>query len=247
MNYNWNWGIFFELSPDGSGTYISTLLMGLRWTLVTAFSAWGLTLLLGSVVGVLRTLPSRPAQMLGNAYVELFRNIPFLVQLVLWYFVLPEVLPNAAGNWLKQLPNAPFWTTVIGLGFYMSARVAEQVRAGVNALPRGQRMAGMALGLTTAQSYRYVLLPMAFRIILPPLTSEFLTVFKNTALALTIGVIEITATTRRIEAWSFRGIEAYTVASLTYIATTILVILFMSWLERRYQIPGLIKRGEARA
>jgi glutamate/aspartate transport system permease protein len=189
MDYNWNWGIFFEPSPDGSGTYLDTLVMGLRWTLATALSAWVLALILGTVVGILRTLPSRMAQAIGTAYVELFRNIPLLVQLFVWYFVLPEVLPRAAGTWLKQLPNASFFTAVVAISFYMSVRVAEQLRSGIKALPRGQQNAGLALGLTTAQTYRYVLLPVAFRIILPPLTSDFLNTIKNTSVALTIGLV----------------------------------------------------------
>jgi glutamate/aspartate transport system permease protein len=172
MNYTWNWGIFLEPSPEGIGTYFDMLLVGLKWTIATGACAWVWALLFGSFIGVIRTLPNRWTVGFGNAYVELFRNIPLLVQLFLWYFVLPELVPAPIGLWLKQLPNASFFTAVVGIGFFMSARVAEQVRAGIIALPRGQSMAGLALGLTTAQTYRYVLLPMAFRIILPPLTSE---------------------------------------------------------------------------
>jgi glutamate/aspartate transport system permease protein len=193
MNYNWNWGIFFELAPDASGTYLDTLLAGLRWTLATALTAWVVALLLGAVIGTLRTTPLKWVVRLGNAYVELFRNIPLLVQMFLWFFVVPELLPKAAGDWLKQLPNASFWTAVVSLAFFTSARIAEQVRAGINSLPRGQLLAGTALGLTLPQTYRYVLLPMAFRIILPPLTSEFMNVVKNSAVALTIGLMELTA------------------------------------------------------
>jgi glutamate/aspartate transport system permease protein len=133
MNYAWNWGIFLEPSPEGLGTYLDMLLLGLRWTLATAALAWVIALVIGTVIGVLRTLPRRSIALAGDAYVELFRNIPILVQLFLWYFVLPELLPRAWGLWLKQLPNASFWTAAIGIGLYMSARVAEQVRAGVMA------------------------------------------------------------------------------------------------------------------
>ena len=188
MHYNWNWGIFFETSPDGVHTYLTTLLMGTGWTLATALAAWALALTLGSLVGVIRTTPYPRLVGLGQAYVELFRNIPLLVQMFLWYFVLPELLPAAAGDWLKQLPDASFYTAVVALGFYTSARVAEQVRAGILSLARGQRWAALALGLTLPQAYLYVLLPMAFRIILPPLTSEFLNIIKNSAVALTIGL-----------------------------------------------------------
>lgn len=240
MNYNWNWGIFFEPSPEGVGTYLDMLLSGLRWTLATAMLAWFLALVLGLMVGVMRTLQSRAAQGLGNAYVELFRNIPLLVQLFLWFFVLPELLPRAAGLWLKQLPNAPFWTAVVGLGFYMSARIAEQVRSGIGALPRGQRLAGTALGLTTAQVYRYVLLPMAFRIILPPLTSEFLNTIKNTSVALTIGLLELTARARAIQEFSFQVFEAFTAATLLYLLVNAVVVFLMRRLEAWVAVPGYV-------
>jgi glutamate/aspartate transport system permease protein len=240
VNYNWNWGIFFEPSPEGTGTYLDMLLSGLRWTLLAALLSWILALTFGSIVGVLRTLPSKAAQRFGNAYVELFRNIPLLVQMFLWYFVLPELVPSSWGLWLKQLPNAPFYNAVICLGFYTSARVAEQVRAGINALPRGQKMAGTALGLTTAQTYRYVLLPMAYRIILPPLTSEFLNNIKNTSVALTIGLLELTARARSMQEFSFQVFEAFTAATILYLIINLVVVTAMRLLERRVAVPGLI-------
>lgn len=240
MNYNWNWGIFFEASPEGTGTYLDMLLSGLRWTLATAALAWILALILGSIVGVMRTLPSRPANIVASAYVEFFRNIPILVQLFLWFFVLPELLPRDAGLWLKQLPNAPFWTASIGIGFYMSARVAEQLRAGIRALPRGQTMAGKALGLTTVQTYMYVLLPMAYRIILPPLTSEFLNTIKNTSVALTIGLLELTGRARSMQEFSFQVFEAFTAATLLYLMVNVVVVYAMRYIERRVAVPGYI-------
>jgi len=238
MNYNWNWGIFWQPSPEGTGTYLDMLLSGLQWTLATAAFAWVLALLLGSIVGVVRTLPSRWGGRLATAYVEFFRNIPLLVQLFLWFFVLPELLPRGAGLWLKQLPNAPFWTASVGLGFYMSASVAEQVRAGIGALPRGQAMAGRALGLTTAQVYVYVLLPMAYRIILPPLTSEFLNTIKNTSVALTIGLLELTGRARSMQEFSFQVFEAFTAATILYLLVNAVVVLGMRFLERRVAVPG---------
>ena len=184
------------------------LLLGLGWTVATGICAWIVALVFGSIVGVARTLPSKTAERLGFAYVELFRNIPLLVQLFLWYFVLPELVPESWGQWLKQLQYAPFYTAVFGIGLYMSARVAEQVRAGITSMARGQRQAALAIGLTLAQSYRYVLLPMAYRIILPPLTSEFLNTIKNTSVALTIGLLELTSRARAMQEFSFQVFEA---------------------------------------
>jgi glutamate/aspartate transport system permease protein len=238
MNYHWNWMIFWEPSPDGVGTYLDMLLSGLYWTLVTSACAWVLALGLGSFVGVARTLKGSWLARAGTVYVELFRNIPLLVQLFLWYFVLPELLPRAAGLWLKQLPDAAFWTGFIGVGIYMSARVAEQVRSGIQALPRGQAMAGLALGLTTAQTYRHVLLPMAYRIILPPLTSDMLGTIKNSSVALTIGLLELTNRARSMQEFSFQTFEAFTAASLLYLIVNAAVVIAMRQLERQVAVPG---------
>lgn len=238
MNYNWNWRIFWEPSPNGTGNYLDMLLSGLVLTIEAAICAWIVALICGSIVGVLRTLPSRGANRFGFWYVELFRNMPLLVQLFLWFFVLPELLPRSWGLWLKQLPNAPFYTAVIGIGLFMSARVAVQLGAGINSLPRGQKMAGTALGLTTAQTYRYILLPMAFRIILPPLTSEFLNTIKNTSVAITIGLIELTAQARAMQEFSFQVFEAFTAATVLYLIVNIVVVTAMRYVERSVAIPG---------
>ena len=240
MNYNWNWGIFWELSPDASGTYLQTLYYGLGWTLATALTAWVIALVLGVIVGTVRTTPLVWAVRLGNAYVELFRNIPLLVQMFLWFFVVPELLPKDVGTWLKQLPNASFWTAVVALAFFTSARVAEQVRAGIQSLPRGQMAAGTALGLTLPQTYRYVVLPMALRITLPPLTSEFLNIIKNSSVALTIGLMELTARTRSMQEFSFQVFEAFTAATLIYLAVNGFVVLAMHGVERWVAVPGYI-------
>jgi len=240
VNYHWNWGIFLEPNPMGTGTYLDMLLSGLVLTLKTALLAWIIALVAGSFVGVMRTLPSRFASWFGFGYVEFFRNMPLLVQLFLWFFVLPELLPTAAGLWLKQLPNAPFWTAAIGIGLFMSARVAVQLQAGISSLPLGQKQAATALGLTTVQTYRYVLLPMAFRIILPPLTSEFLNTIKNTAVAITIGLIELTGEARSMQEFSFQVFEAFTAATLLYLLINAVVVTAMRFLERRVAIPGYI-------
>jgi len=240
VNYNWNWAIFWDLSPDGAHTYWQTIAAGAAWTLATALSAWIIALAIGSLVGVLRTAPLKWGARVAAAYVELFRNIPLLVQMFLWYFVLPELLPAAWGTWLKQLPNASFWTAVISLGLYTSARVAEQVRAGIQSIPRGQSVAALALGLTLPQTYGYVLLPMAYRIILPPLTSEFLNIIKNSAVALTIGLLELTARARAMQEFSFQVFEAFTAATAVYIVINIVVVTLMRFIERRVAVPGYL-------
>jgi glutamate/aspartate transport system permease protein len=245
VKYNWNWGIFWQLSPDGHGTYLDTLLTGLGWTIATALAAWLIALALGMVVGVIRTTPVNWMRRLGDAWVEVFRNVPLLVQMFIWFFVVPELLPASVGAWLKQLPRSAFYTAVVCLGLYTSARVAEQVRAGIQSLASGQRMAGIALGLTLPQTYRYILLPMAIRIVMPPLTSEFMNVIKNSAVALTIGLVELTASARSMQEFSFQVFEAFTAATLIYMALNLIVVRGMRWLERRLAVPGLLGAAQA--
>ncbi|OYX70889.1 MAG: glutamate ABC transporter permease [Rhizobiales bacterium 32-66-11] len=238
MDYHWNWAILWAPSPDGNGTYFDMLMDGLKWTIATSVCAWLVALVFGSLVGVARTLPFKWLARLGDAYVELFRNIPLLVQLFLWFFVIPEMLPHDWGTFVKQLRYGPFLTAVVGIGFYMSSRVAMQVSAGINTLPRGQRMAGTAIGLTTAQTYRYILLPMAYRIMLPPLTSEFLNTIKNSSVALTIGLMELTGSARAMQEFSFQVFEAFTAATVIYLLLNAVVTIGMRMLERRVSVPG---------
>lgn len=242
MNYEWSWQVFLQDVPDGTGTYAASLLSGLGWTLATALAAWALALLVGAIVGVARTTPLKWLAWLGNAYVELFRNIPLLVQMFLWFFVLPEVLPGAFGDWIKAMrpPWSSYVPAVLCLGFFTAARIAEQVRAGIQSIPRGQSMAGTALGLTLPQTYRYVLLPMAFRIIVPPLTSEFLNIIKNSAVALTISLVELTFQARSMSEFTFKTFEAFAAATLIYILINIVVVVLMRWLEHRARVPGFI-------
>ena len=201
-----------------------------------------IALSVGALVGTLRTAPHAWVVRICTAYVEVFRNIPLLVQMFLWFFVLPELLPEAAGDWMKQLP--PPWGSylpaVLCLGIYTSVRVAEQVKAGINSLSRGQRMAGTALGLTLGQNYRFVLLPQAFRIVLPPLTSEFMNVIKNSSVALTIGLLELTGRARAMQEFSFRVFEAFAAATLIYLLTNLVVVLAMRALEKKVRVPGFI-------
>jgi glutamate/aspartate transport system permease protein len=235
MQYNWNWGILLQ------APYFGWIISGLGWTIATACAAWVIAFTLGSVIGVMRTTNVPVLRVIGAAYVELFRNVPLLVQMFLWFFVFPELLPKAAGTWVKRdLPLPEFSTAVVCLGTYTASRVAEQVRAGIQSIGQGQRYAGLAIGLTPAQVYRYVLLPVGYRIIVPPLTSDFLGIFKNSSLALTIGVLELTAQTRQIEEYTFQGFEAFTTATVLYCLVTFIVMMVMRVVEHRTAIPGMI-------
>lgn len=245
MGYTWNWKVLLDAEPGGTGTYLQYLIVGLGWTLATALIAWVLALSIGAFVGTLRTTRFVWAVRLGNLYVEIFRNIPLIVQMFLWFFVVPELLPTELGDWIKQRPPpwSMFWTAVVCLGIFTSVRVAEQVRAGINSLPRGQRMAAIANGMTEAQAYRYVILPQAFRIVLPPLTSEFMNIIKNSSVALTIGLLELTGRARAMQEFSFRVFEAFTAATVIYLLTNLVIVLLMRALERKVRVPGLIAAG----
>ena len=180
MQYNWNWGVLLQ------DPYFGWIWSGLGWTIVTACAAWVIAFTLGSIIGVMRTTSIGWLRAIGTAYVELFRNVPLLVQMFLWYFVFPELLPADAGMWVKRdMPLPNYSTAVVCLGTYTASRVAEQVRAGIESIGQGQRYAGLAMGLSPVQVYRYVLLPVGYRIIIPPLTSDFLGVFKNSSREMT--------------------------------------------------------------
>ena len=243
-----DWSVFCkdtltgEVMPGcfGSGqdiTYLNWLFTAWGWTVAVSLTALVVAMVMGSIVGVIRTLPDRPGLVrLGNAWVELFRNIPLLVQIFLWYFVVPALVPP-----MKDFP--PFVLVVLALGLFTSARIAEQVRAGIQALPKGQRFAGMALGLTTPQYYRYVLLPMAYRIIIPPLTSESMNIFKNSAVAFAVSIPELTQYALQVGEETARPIEVYIAVTILYAVSALFINRIFAWIEKRARVPGFVAAG----
>jgi len=241
-SYNWNWLVFFEEVATGDEKYYQWILSGLLWTIATSLSAWVIALILGVIVGVIRTLPHKGLVLFGDSYVEIFRNIPLIVQMFLWFFVFPELVPSNWGDWIKQdLPLPEFTTAVISLAFFTSARIAEQVKAGILSLPVGQKGAGLAIGFTLPQVYRYVLLPVAFRIMIPPLTSELMNIFKNSSVALTIGMLELTAVAKQMNEYTFQGFEVFTVVTILYIIVAFTANRLMALIEHKTQIPGYLQ------
>jgi glutamate/aspartate transport system permease protein len=244
VKFDLDWGVFFQEIPGGGETYFDLLLSGIAWTLGVSACAWVIALVVGSVVGTIRTTQQPWLVRIGNAWVELFRNIPLLVQMFLWYFVIPEFIPPLKAWIIRTDPaNAQFVAAVLCLGLFTSARVAEQVRAGIQSLARGQRYAGMALGLTQTQVYRFVLLPMAFRIVIPPLTSETMNLIKNSSIALTIGLAELTFRSREMGEYTFHFFEAFSAATLVYIIIAMTANRVMAVVERRVAVPGYIAGG----
>lgn len=232
----WDWQVF--LQDDGSGrTYLEWMLEAWQWTLAVAGASWLVAMGVGAAVGTVRTLPNRPGWVrLANVWVELFRNIPLLVQIFLWYFVVPKIIPA-----FQQVPG--FVLVVFGLGFFTSARIAEQFRAGIQALPRGQHHAAMAMGFTTFQSYRFVILPLAVRIILPPLTSESMNLLKNSSVAFAVSIAELTMFAMQAQEETSRGIEIYLAVTALYAMSAFAVNRALTWVELRMRIPGFIAPG----
>lgn len=241
---NWDWQVFCKNTLDGevmprcfgSGgeiTYLDWMLSAWGWTLSVSLLALLVALLFGSLMGILRTTPHRGLVFLGNTWTELFRNIPLLVQIFLWYHVIPALIPP-----LRAVPS--FLLVVIGLGLFTSARISEQVRAGIQSLSCGQRMAGLALGFTLPQTYRYVLLPVAFRIIIPPLTSESMNIIKNSSVAFAVSISELTMFALQAQEETSRGIEIYLAVTALYFASAFAINRLLHAIEVRVQIPGMI-------
>lgn len=248
MNYPWQWGAFFDLSPDGEHTYFQMMLMGLAWTLALAVGATAFGMALGVAVGVVRTTESHVAVVAGTIYVEVFRNIPLLVQMFLWYFALPELLPVSLGAAIKQMaqPWGAFVPALLCLTFYCAARIAEQVRAGIQSLARGQFHAAKALGLSNFDVYLHVVLPQALRLILPSLTSEFVGAVKYSSVALTIGLLELTGEARSMQELSFHIFEAFTAATIGYLCINTAIAQIMRFIERKFGIASY-RAGGAKA
>ncbi len=228
---SWDWKVF--LQDDGGGrTYLQWMFDAWGWTLAVAGVSWVVAMVFGALFGTLRTLPNSPVlTRLANVWVELFRNVPLLVQIFIWYFVVPKIFPA-----MKDLPS--FVLVVFALGFFTSARIAEQVRAGIQALPRGQRYAGMAMGFTTMQTYRYVILPMAFRIIVPPLTSESMNLLKNSSVAFAVSIAELTMFAMQVQEETSRGVEVYLAVTALYAVSAFTINRVMAFVEKKVQIPG---------
>ena len=244
---NWDWQVFCKDTIDGeivprcfggAGdlTYLDWLLSAWGWTLSVSLLALLVALVLGSTMGILRTTPHRGLVLLGNAWTELFRNVPLLVQIFLWYHVVPALIPP-----LRGVPS--FILVVLGLGLFTSARISEQVKAGIQSLPRGQRMAGLAMGFTLPQTYRHVILPMAFRIVIPPLTSESMNIVKNSAVAFAVSISELTLFALQAQEETARGIEIYLAVTGLYFLSAFAINRVLHFVEQRVRVPGMIGGG----
>ena len=235
MNYSFKWSVLWT---GQSGHW---LLQGLLTTLELSALAWLLAVALGILSGALRTVRFPPLRWAATFYVEFFRNVPLLVWMFFWYFGVPPLLPRGVQDWIFN-HGAEFWAGMLALGVYHGARISEVIRSGIQSIPRTQFEASVAIGLTTFQAYRLIILPVALRLIVPPATNESLNLLKNSSVALTISVAELTFQTRQIETYTAKAIEALTAGTLIYLVLCLSIATIMARVERRYAIPGLIAR-----
>ncbi|NHZ45489.1 amino acid ABC transporter permease [Nitratidesulfovibrio liaohensis] len=216
MQYNFDWKLVL------SGEYLQWIIDGVVVTCQISALSLVLAMAIGTLIAVMRLSAVRPLVWFSAGFTEFFRNTPLLVQIFFWYFGSDAVLPAAVNQWLYK-QNFEFAAGVIALAVYTAAFIAEEIRSGIFSIPRTQLEASRACGLTFLQAMRYVVLPQAFRIIVPPLISQALNLFKNSSLCMTIGVMELTYMARQIESYTFHGFEAFTVSTLIYLTISLLV------------------------
>jgi polar amino acid transport system permease protein len=237
MNYRFDWSVLWSGQSGG------WLLQGVITTLEISLLGWLLAFSLGIISGALRTVPLRPLRWIATGYVEFFRNVPLLVWMFFWYFAVPPLLPQATQDWLFE-HGAEFCAGVFALGIYHGARFSEVIRSGIQSIPKTQFEAALSTGLSVPQAYRLIIVPIALRLIVPPATNESLNLLKNSSVALTIGVAELTFQTRQIETYTARAFEALTAGTLIYLCLCLTIATIMARVERRVAIPGLITQGQ---
>ena len=190
-------------------------------------------MLLGTIIAVFRLSRVKPLVWFSATFTEFFRNTPLLVQIFFWYFGSYAILPDAVNKWLYK-QDFEFAAGVISLTVYTSAFIAEEIRSGIFSIPKNQLEASRACGLSFLQAMSFVVLPQAFRIIIPPLISQFLNVIKNSSLVMTIGVMDLTYMARQIESYTFHGFEAFTVSTLIYLVISLIVSLLVNQYNKHF-------------
>ena len=236
LAYDFDWSVLWR-HPYGVW-----LLKGLALTIFIGITAWIIALSIGITIGTLRITQYRVLRFIGTAYVEILRNIPLLVQMFFWFYAGPMLFGETLGREINRISGLNIYVSIFGLGLYTASRVAEHVRAGFASIGRDQYQAVLSTGMSQVQMYRYVIIPYALRLIIPPLSTEFLTVFKNTSIVMTIGVAELTFQSYQIDADTFHGLESTTGAMIIYFLLGMTVVKFMNLVEKKYKIEGLVGR-----
>lgn len=236
LAYKFDWSVLWR-EPYGEW-----MLQGIWLTLQLGFLAWIIALSLGVFLGTMRAAPWKLLRLVSTIYVEVFRNVPFLVQLFFWFYAGPMIFGKTLQFKINAISGLNYYSAVVGLGLYTASRVAEHVRAGFASIGQGQYQAVLSTGMTQWQMYWHVMIPHALRLVIPPLTTEFLTIFKNSSVAMTIGVAETTFMSYKIDSETFHGLEATTGAMFVYLVLGMVVVKTMSYFEKKFRIHGLVGR-----
>ncbi len=223
LNYQFDWAIIT------SGQYFEWIVSGVKITLQLSVVSIALSFILGLLIAVMRMSQIKPILWFSHAYLEFFRNTPLLVQIFFWYFGSYKILPQAVNDWMNTM-NFEFAAAVIALTIYTSAFIAEDIRSGVRSIPKEQMEAARSSGFSYLGSMYHIILPQAVRLTIPPLINQFLNLTKNSSLAMTIGVAELTYQARQVESYTFKGFEAFTAATLVYLGLSLII----TWLVTLY-------------
>jgi polar amino acid transport system permease protein len=223
LNYQFDWAIIT------SGQYFEWIVSGVKITLQLSVVSVALSFILGLLIAIMRMSNVRPIVWFSHAYLEFFRNTPLLVQIFFWYFGSYKILPQSVNDWMNTM-NFEFAAAVIALTVYTSAFIAEDIRSGVRSIPKEQMEAARSSGFSYLRSMYYIILPQAVRLTIPPLINQFLNLTKNSSLAMTIGVAEVTYQARQVESYTFKGFEAFTAATLVYLGLSLII----TWLVTLY-------------
>lgn len=199
--------------------------------------SWIMAFAVGITLVTVRATNVAPLRWFVDAYVEYHRNVPLLVQILFWYFGMPELLPEGLRMWLYD-HNAELSLAAIALALGSAAYIAEDIRSGLRAIPHTQFEASRALGASYLKSMRHIIVPQALRLSIPPLVSRALLLYKNTSLAMAIGVIELTYRTREIENETYRTFEVFGVATVMYLLGSFLIVYIGSRVHTRFRIKG---------
>ncbi len=230
LKYSFDWSIVT------SGKYFEWLVSGLKVTLELSAVGIVCAFILGLIIAVLRMSHFRPVRWIATAYLEFFRNTPLLVQIFFWYFGSYKVLPTVVNDWLNST-NFEFAAAAIALTIYTSAFIAEDIRSGILSIPKEQMEAARSAGFSYLRSMQYIILPQAVRITVPPLVNQFLNLAKNSSLAMSIGVMELTYQARQVESYTFKGFEAFTAATVIYLVLSVVITALMDLYNKKVLNP----------
>lgn len=232
FGYDFQWPILFTVNDTYQLNFGIEILNGLWLTVKITLISSLIGITLGTALGLARLSDFKPLNWTATCIVEFFRNTPLLVILFFFYFAFPQALPEAGRELLFET-QFEFWTATFAVGIYTSAFMAEVIRAGLQSIPKGLLEAAYSSGLSYVQVLRKIILPLAFREIIPPLGSEFLNNMKNTSLAMVVGVADLTWQAQQVEALTFKGFEATTAASVLYLSFSLVIAFVINGVDGR--------------